>query len=169
MKIRKKEQSFGILGKIINSMSQSKNDTYSCDYINNLESGDALPIGTIVDYDGDTVPDGYEEISDYSTDEIKIGTWIDGKPIYRKVVEYRFGEKDTENVMAYIPDLKRFIKIEGYWVDANTIYDIHQSFDGEEIFLYASASAHEVYERHNFNYATGKYSFVIIDYTKTTD
>lgn len=34
MKIRKKEQSFGILGKIINSLSQSKNDTYSCDYIN---------------------------------------------------------------------------------------------------------------------------------------
>ena len=37
MKIRKKEQSFGVLGKIINSVSQSKNDTYSCDYINQFQ------------------------------------------------------------------------------------------------------------------------------------
>ena len=34
MKIKKKEPSVGILGKIINSFSNSKQDTYSCDFIN---------------------------------------------------------------------------------------------------------------------------------------
>lgn len=49
--------------------------------------GDTLPIYSIVDYDGDTVPTGYEEVNSYSTSEVKTGdTWIDGKPIYRKVI-----------------------------------------------------------------------------------
>ena len=42
MKIRKKEPSIGILGKIINSFSSSKQDTYSCDFINQL-----FPIGKV--------------------------------------------------------------------------------------------------------------------------
>jgi len=61
-------------------------------------TGDTLPIGTIVEYDGDTVPSGYEEIEDfdkYSTNEVKTNKiWIDGKPIYRKVVIF------TENIPA---------------------------------------------------------------------
>ena len=52
-----------------------------------VKAGDTLPIGTIVTYDGDTVPSGYEEVNSYSTTEVKTGdTWIDGKPIYRKVI-----------------------------------------------------------------------------------
>ena len=31
-----------------------------------IKTKDSLPIGTIVDYDGDTVPDGYEEVEDSS-------------------------------------------------------------------------------------------------------
>lgn len=54
-----------------------------------VKAADTLPIGTIVDYDGDTVPDGWEEVSDYSEDEIDTGQkWIDGKPIYRKVISF---------------------------------------------------------------------------------
>lgn len=35
MRIRKKEPSVGVLGKIVNSFSSSKQDTYSADFINN--------------------------------------------------------------------------------------------------------------------------------------
>lgn len=52
----------------------------------NITSSDTLPIGAIVEYDGDTIPDGYEEVEYYSTEETEIGTWIDGKPIYRRIV-----------------------------------------------------------------------------------
>ena len=49
---------------------------------------DSLPIGTIVAYDGENIPEGYEEVGDYiptySTAETKVGTWVDGKPLYRK-------------------------------------------------------------------------------------
>ena len=36
MRIKKKEQSIGILGKVLNLFSTSKDSTYSCDYINQL-------------------------------------------------------------------------------------------------------------------------------------
>lgn len=49
--------------KIVNTYSTSQTDTYSCNYINDCNT--------------------------YSTSEIKTDkTWIDGKPIYRKVIEY---------------------------------------------------------------------------------
>lgn len=31
-----------------------------------VKAADTLPVGTIVDYDGDTVPDGYEKVDDFS-------------------------------------------------------------------------------------------------------
>lgn len=52
-----------------------------------ISTGDSLPIGTIVDYDGNTVPSGYQQVNTYSTSEVKTGdTWTNGKPMYRKVV-----------------------------------------------------------------------------------
>lgn len=96
-------------------------------------TGDSLPIGTIVEYEGETVPEGYEEVEEneivistteptgndrkrvwlkngidnaifvknsndiyeefvqkkeeiYSTEERVVGKWINGKPLYRKVI-----------------------------------------------------------------------------------
>lgn len=50
--------------------------------------GDTLPIGAVIDYAGETVPSNWEEVEEegeaYSTEEQRIGTWIDGKPLYRK-------------------------------------------------------------------------------------
>lgn len=53
---------------------------------------DSMPVGTEVDFDGTSadIPTGWEQITDpsvYSTNEIVIGTWIDGRPIYRKTFE----------------------------------------------------------------------------------
>lgn len=61
MKIRKTFQAAVPSGKVLNSYTESNVDTYSCNYINGLET--------------------------YSTDETKTNkVWIDGKPIYRKVI-----------------------------------------------------------------------------------
>ena len=68
--------------------------------------GDTLPVGTIVEYDGDEVPSGFEIVEEeeeedagevYSTEERKIGTWINSKPIYRKVVTLTKGTDFTSN------------------------------------------------------------------------
>lgn len=51
---------------------------------------DDVPINTIVEYDGTTVPDGWEQVEDYTfniftNEEQLIGQWADGKLLYRKV------------------------------------------------------------------------------------
>ena len=56
--------------------------------------GESLPVGTEVDFDGtaSNIPVGWEQVEDegevYSTNEVRVGTWIDGKPLYRKVIVY---------------------------------------------------------------------------------
>jgi len=48
---------------------------------------DSMPVGTQIEYTGDTIPTGWEEVNDYSTTEIDTGKkWINGKPIYRMVI-----------------------------------------------------------------------------------
>ena len=59
MRIKKTSQTTASGAQSVNTYSESTENTYSCDYVNKLNT--------------------------YSTDEIRVGTWIDGKPIYRKV------------------------------------------------------------------------------------
>lgn len=44
-----------------------------------IKSGDTLPIGTIVDFDGDVIPDGYEEATEVSD----VVNSLEGNEIYR--------------------------------------------------------------------------------------
>ena len=104
MKIKKLYQGKTPDNKILNTYSDSLTNTYSCQAINTMIneidiSGslddlvgklDSMPIGTIVDYAGDTVPDGYARITDeddYVEGEVIIGTWC-GKPLYRRCFKF---------------------------------------------------------------------------------
>ena len=56
--------------------------------------GDSIPTGSVIGYNGDTIPEGYEEVESpniYSTEEIVIGYFVksDGtkKPVYRMFKE----------------------------------------------------------------------------------
>ena len=57
-----------------------------------------IPTGGIIDYEGDTIPEGYEEVDSpdiHSTNEKVIGTWYDGKPLYRLEGEMRVDKNAT--------------------------------------------------------------------------
>lgn len=60
----------------------------------------SVPTGSIMQYDGNTIPAGYEEVNgfdNYSTTEQRIGTWIDGKPLYRIVKQITTRTISTDN------------------------------------------------------------------------
>ena len=64
-------------------------DGETIDYDIMGSGGEVLPVGTIVDYDGEEVPAGYEEVSDpnvYSTEEKVIGKWIDRETYLQKSI-----------------------------------------------------------------------------------
>ena len=69
MRIKKVSQTTSTNATIVDGYSESTQDGYSCNYVNNLET--------------------------YSTNETRTGTWIDGKPVYRKV--YQLTTPSTEN------------------------------------------------------------------------
>lgn len=56
----------------------------------NIKGGDTLPIGAMVEYNGTTVPAGYEKVSDgnfsniYSTSEQIVGKDENGKNVYKR-------------------------------------------------------------------------------------
>ncbi|MBQ2350367.1 MAG: hypothetical protein II393_03795, partial [Cytophagales bacterium] len=80
----------------INNVTLSGNKTGS-----DLGLGD-VPVGTVVQFDGNTIPVGYEEVNGletYSTTEQVVGTWIDGKPLYQRVASITMDH--TGNVGGY--------------------------------------------------------------------
>lgn len=71
----------------------------SWDIVGGAVTGDTLPIGSEIDYDGETAPVGWEEIEDYSTTAINTGKkWIDGKDIYRQVISTSNAQCQTPGV-----------------------------------------------------------------------
>lgn len=65
----------------------------------NFTNGQAPAInGTNLNQLQTNVEEAISDVSDYSTEEKVIGTWVDGKPIYRRVFTGTLENKDTTNV-----------------------------------------------------------------------
>lgn len=158
MKIKKIAQSMGVVAKILNSYSTSKENTYSCEYINNLNT--------------------------YSTEEQRIGTWTkeDGTqvPLYRKTLylkpEISASTTDTSisldftniDMMLIAPEASYFIDVAGSsgkmpfpYLHSNTNYLVGG-------YINVSAGKPVLNVRKGANIAI--YSMVLtVNYTKTTD
>ena len=149
MKIKKTYQGTVPENKIVNTYTESGTDTYGCDYINNINT--------------------------YSTSEVKTGdTWIDGKPIYRKVIV-----ETTVNTGSNVLNLDSSIDtMTNYTVysyrntsatDATNQYIKDSSYTDSSyhiITIYrAYTKAIEVYIK---GFVVNKI-VAIIEYTKTTD
>lgn len=92
-------------------MKYNDNGEYKDIYIKTF---DTLPVGTEVDYDGETVPEGWSEIQEYSTSEIDTGKiWIDGKKIYRQVIEVNTPNSTSNTVIATYPTNTTIINFYG--------------------------------------------------------
>ena len=78
-----------IQAQVVNGYSTSSRDSYSCNYVNNINT--------------------------YSNDEIRIGTWIDGKPIYRKVFSGTFTSSNTRTVEDLYTGVDSITNVSGKW------------------------------------------------------
>ena len=109
----------------------------------------------------------------YSTDEILTGgTWIDGKPIYRKVLNGTF-ESDNTQSQKYIDidwTIENFIEIKGYAKDEVQSYPLNYNRPDNGKFLETKRDDLDVIRIGFNNLGTSTYSyFLILEYTKTTD
>lgn len=107
----------------------------------------------------------------YSTEETRIGTWIDGKPLYRRVFQVTCPPAGTYQVVIPASDIPniRIKRMDGY------LYSNSNSAGGPINFAYSRAYiatwnyAGDIYmETNNADYANSP-AEIIFEYTKTTD
>lgn len=148
MKIKKTFQGQLPDNKILNTESTSQTDTYSCDYINNLNT--------------------------YSTEEQVIGTWINGKPLYRKILQYSLSSGNatdkfniSELSIATTTKLEGIALNNGYARQVGYVYGNATTTLGEMAGMYLSTN----FTILNVTHAGTSLGtlYVTIEYTKTTD
>lgn len=141
MRIKKTSETRALAGIILNAQNNSTTDTYSCDYINKLNT--------------------------YSTTEQKVGTWIDDKPIYRKVIEANNVSLSSSgvNIPSGIANVGVVTKLDinmkyndNSWFSFWHLTDIKLS-NNNDITLYTDSSSTATFPK----------IYIIIEYTKTTD
>lgn len=116
-----------------------------------------------------------DKMSTYSTEEQVIGTWTDGKPLYRKMVSGTFGTvtQDKESTVEINLPNVNFVLVEKYWLDRissnNAINQgpIENSISLGYTSIYSSGST--VRFRTKQSWASNVTVYAIIIYTKTTD
>lgn len=119
---------------------------------------------------GETKSIAYKDFNKYSTTEKVVGTWIDGKPIYRKVIECgSLPNASNKDVAHNIQSLGVTIKCNGMAVrtsDSRAL-TIPDSTPNAEIVCGVSNT--NVYITTHNDRSTFNNSFLILEYTKTTD
>ena len=105
-----------------------------------------------------------ENLVNYSTGEQRIGTWINGKPLYEKVIDGITPNTTTDTKVFDIPNIETLVNIKGMidnWLPINSIVSPENSS-----ILYSQADG--------FMMAIGSSQMnkpfrAIVEYTKTTD
>ena len=122
------------------------------------------------------VKDYVDNSNSYSTEEIKTGgTWIDGKPIYRKVLTATLQTNEEVLNLTVSPQMKSLVSIQGIlskgnvdfvipycFVDGPSTFQIYTYCQGQNLFI-MPRSSDKTY------FTAGCTVKVIVEYTKTTD
>ena len=132
---------------VYNTYSNSQTDTYSCDYANKLNT--------------------------YSTTEQRIGTWIDGKPLYTKTIMTNISYDQSLEILHGVSDYY-YIWIDlgkSYYIANKTILPlISNSYWGD----FTQKTDAMIYNDRILLYSTGSwgeawYKVITLNYTKSTD
>lgn len=107
----------------------------------------------------------------YSTDEVKTNkVWIDGKPIYRKVVSAKAPSKAATWVaMTSGLNANEILSYTGYVEFSNSEHKLLANGTSQFTYFQLNKGTHELYCATNDTGFFGKNIKIIIEYTKTTD
>ena len=131
---------------------------------------DSMPVGSQVEFTGNTIPAGWEEVNDYSTTEIDTGKkWIDGKKIYRKVINFgALPNATTKEINTDITNIDRVISISGYAYDgSNTFIPLPHS-NPNPVSLVFLKNTGKIQVQTTINRSSFTESYIILEYTKSS-
>jgi len=103
----------------------------------------------------------------YSTEEVRIGTWIDGKPLYRRVISGTTPTKaNSWTVVATVPNIEfKFANGNSLGKNGN-----HTAIPGNLILMFVSNTNNTIHfdVAGDSNYLNSPFE-LIVEYTKSTD
>jgi len=115
---------------------------------------------------------GNDKDYNYTEEERVIGTWINGKPIYRKVIETTLPTSANTTAQVDISDisLEKLVKIDSIANEVGKYYlQIPNSTVSGDIYITIGISNNVVNISCGNSYWWGKPLTIILEYTKTTD
>ena len=137
------------LPQVTDSYSASTTDSYSCNYVNEIN-----------------------DKFNYTQEEQRIGTWIDGKPIYRQVINTT-GDSSQGQTIATISNIDNIVNMFGWVKNGNMHRSCSTAFFGSTAWasqLYRDSQYIIVECGSNFaSFKNGATITLICEYTKTTD
>ena len=104
----------------------------------------------------------------YSSDEMEIGTWIDGTPLYRRVITGNCGSTTNKwNQLAKFP-FRQVTKISGVWGTSfpNEQYPVPYSIGTDFLTINGISNNQTICEYHNYTYPNNAVIQVIVEYVK---
>ena len=116
----------------------------------------------------DKVSDAEKNFNKYSTTEEVIGTWIDGKPLYRKVVKGNITATD-QTLFVVNANIDTMVFISGYDCPDGTYYfpfNYAQTGSTYKSIFYKKDT--DTIEFRSNSYNPGEVYVVVLEYTKTT-
>lgn len=111
---------------------------------------------------------GSSNLDVYSTEETRIGTWIDGKPIYRRTFAGTF--LTAEMVVMSNADIDVLIGAKGCILyGSNLLLSIPYLSSTGYVSVYAKINENNLYLYSRYSETIGKQYSITVEYTKTTD
>ena len=152
-----------VIGSVSNNATLDYSDVWQ----------DDEPIGTECNLSYKTYqPSILDEI--YSTEEQRVGTWIDGKPIYRKILAdiQLLNNPGTQNIQHDINNIDNVINLKGFMknsLESIPIQSVYRPVPNSQYFdiglLINDTNITLTYCTDRSSYK----AYIIIEYTKTTD
>lgn len=106
----------------------------------------------------------------YSTREKRIGTWIDGKPLYRKIIDYGTLPNTTTRTLEHnISNVDIFTKVEGIANDGITFLPLPYAHSNVAFNVVLNTTKTYVSIATNSDRTTYTKTYITLEYTKTTD
>lgn len=124
--------------------------------------------------ENDAVTPEKATFTEYSTTEQVVGTWIDGKPVYRRVISTT--SPSTANVGTRVVDITGWnleTLVSDYFQITNPTYNITSSSNSDNVIAYMRLYAQPDNIGYMVNVRNSSYlskpMIIILEYTKTTD
>lgn len=156
------------------SQTTSTTDTYSCNYIDNKIKNE-YNTSTTEGYSSNYINNKIEELntySTYSTSEQRVGTWIDGKPLYRITIVLPNGtgqttQKDYALSLYGVTNVNEIFMVHpSYYRNSNTNIPFNY-YDGNTFELHVSQTTLSIFV--NYSHIANNRMVITLEYTKTTD